>query len=30
MSNAATNFDIPATSLTVLPNYFDGSTKLLF
>jgi len=24
MSNAAQNFDIPATSLSVLHNYFDS------
>jgi len=30
MNNAATNFDILATSLSVLYNYFDGSTKLFF
>jgi len=30
MSNAAKNFDILATSLSVLHNYFDNSTKLLF
>jgi len=30
MSNAAKNFDILATSLNVLHNYFDSSTKLLF
>jgi len=29
MSNAK-NLDIPATSLSVLHNYFDNSTKLLF
>jgi len=29
MSNAAKNFDILATSLSVLHNYFDSS-KLLF
>jgi len=29
MSNAY-NFDILATSLSVLHNYFDSSTKLLF
>jgi len=28
MSNAAKNFDILATSLSVLRNYFDNSTKL--
>jgi len=30
MSNVAKNFDILATSLSVLHNYFDSSTKLLF
>jgi len=30
MSNAAKKFDFPATSLSVLQNYFDGSTKLFF
>jgi len=30
MSNTAKNFDILATSLSVLHNYFDNSTKLLF
>jgi len=30
MSNAAKNFDILATSLNVLHNYFDSLTKLLF
>jgi len=30
MSNAAKSFDILATSLSVLHNYFDSSTKLLF
>jgi len=30
MSNAVKNFDIPATSLNVLNNYFDSSTKLFF
>jgi len=30
MSNAAKNFDILATSLSVPHNYFDSSTKLLF
>jgi len=29
-SNAAKNFDILATGLSVLHNYFDSSTKLLF
>jgi len=28
MSNAAKSFDIPAISLSVLHNYFDGLTKL--
>jgi len=28
--NAAKNFNILATSLSVLYNYFDGSTKLLY
>jgi len=28
MSNAAKNFDILATSLSVLHNYFDSPTKL--
>jgi len=28
MSNASKNFDIPATSLNVLHNYFDSSIKL--
>jgi len=28
MSNVAKNVDILATSLSVLHNYFDGSTKL--
>jgi len=28
MSNAAKNFDILATSLNVLHNYFDSPTKL--
>jgi len=28
ISNAATNFDILATGLSVLRNYFDSSTKL--
>jgi len=28
MSNSAKNFDILATSLNVLHNYFDGPTKL--
>jgi len=30
MSNAAKNFDILATSLSVLHNYFDRLTKLFF
>jgi len=30
MINAAKNFDILATGLSVLHNYFDNSTKLLF
>jgi len=30
MSNTAKNFDILATSLNVLHNYFDISIKLLF
>jgi len=30
MSNAAKNFDILVTSLSVLHNYFDNLTKLLF
>jgi len=30
MSNAAKNFYILATNLSVLYNYFDSSTKLLF
>jgi len=30
VSNTAKNFDILATSLSVLRNYFDSSTKLLF
>jgi len=29
-NNIAKNFDILATSLSVLHNYFDNSTKLLF
>jgi len=29
MSDAAKNFDVLATSLSV-PHYFDSSTKLLF
>jgi len=29
MSNTAKNFAILATSLSVLHNYFDSSTKLL-
>jgi len=30
MNNSAKNFDILATSLSVLHNYFDSSTKLFF
>jgi len=30
MSNATKNFDILATSLSILHNYFDDLTKLLF
>jgi len=30
VSNAAKNFDISATGLSVLHNYFDNSTKLFF
>jgi len=30
MSNAAKNFDILATNLSVLYNYFDNSIKLLY
>jgi len=30
MNNAAKNFDVLATGLSVLHNYLDGSTKLLF
>jgi len=30
MSNAAKNVDILATSLSILRNYFDSSTKLFF
>jgi len=30
MSNAAKNFDILAINLSVLHNYVDSSTKLLF
>jgi len=30
MSNVANNFDILATNLSVLHNYFDSATKLLF
>jgi len=30
MSNATKNFDVLATGLIVLHNYFDSSTKLLF
>jgi len=29
-SNAAKNFDILATILSILHNYFNNSTKLLF
>jgi len=29
MSNAVKSFDILATSLSVIHNYFDGLTKLL-
>jgi len=29
MSNAVKNFDILATSISVLHNYIDSSTKLL-
>jgi len=29
MSNAAKNFDVLATSLSVVHNYFNSSTKLL-
>jgi len=29
-NNAAKNFDILAINLSVLHNYFHGSTKLLF
>jgi len=29
MSNAAKNFDVLATNLSVLHNYLDNSTKLL-
>jgi len=28
MSNVAKNFDIVATSLSILRNYFNSSTKL--
>jgi len=30
MSNAAKNFDISATSLSTLHNYFNVSSKLFF
>jgi len=30
ISNATKNFDILATGLSVLHNYFDSSTKLFF
>jgi len=30
INNAAKNFDILATGLSVLHNYFDSSIKLLF
>jgi len=30
MNNSAKNFDILATGLSVLHNYFDSSTKLFF
>jgi len=30
INNAAKSFDILATDLSVLHNYFDSSTKLLF
>jgi len=30
MSNVAKNFDVLAISLSVLCNYFDSLTKLLF
>jgi len=30
MNNATKNFDILATNLSVLHNYLDSSTKLLF
>jgi len=30
MSNEAKNFDILATSLNVLHNYFHSSTKIIF
>jgi len=30
ISNAAKNFDILATSFSILHNYFDSSTKLFF
>jgi len=30
MNNTAKNFDIQATNLSVLHNYFDSSIKLFF
>jgi len=30
MSNVVKNIDIVATSLNILHNYFDNSTKLFF
>jgi len=30
MNNAAKNFDVLANDLSVLHNYFDSSTKLIF
>jgi len=30
MSNAAKNLDVLATNLSILHNYFDSPTKLLF
>jgi len=30
MSSAAKNFDILATSLSILHNYFDSPTKIIF
>jgi len=30
MSNAAKSFDVLTTSLSVLHNYFDNSTKIIF